>query len=98
MKEIDVDGRRTHDEEAFAAIGRQGLAWPGHAGRACNETPDDTLIQAWRFDDIISLDPAEMYEISTYEFVGNALCDLISIDPTTRPISASRCRELDDLR
>jgi peptide/nickel transport system substrate-binding protein len=44
-------------------------------------TPDDTLIQAWRFDDMISLDPAEMYEISTYELVGNVYVTLISIDP-----------------
>ena len=28
------------------------------------DTPDDTLIQAWAIDDIISLDPAEVFEFT----------------------------------
>ena len=27
-------------------------------------TPPDTLVQAWQIDDIISLDPAEVFEFS----------------------------------
>lgn len=43
-------------------------------------TPPDALVQAWRFDDIISLDPAEMYEISTFEIAANAYDKLVAYD------------------
>jgi peptide/nickel transport system substrate-binding protein len=45
------------------------------------ETPADTLIQAWAIDDIISLDPAEVFEISTTEMLGNSYETLIGYDP-----------------
>lgn len=62
---------------AFALGAMVALAAPAvQAG-----TPDDTLVEAWRFDDIISLDPAEMFEISTYEMVGNVYETLVAIDP-----------------
>ena len=35
-------------------------------------TPRDTLVIASAFDDIISLDPAEAFEISAGEIMGNA--------------------------
>jgi len=44
-------------------------------------TPKDTLIEAWHMDDIISLDPAEMYELSTYEVNGNVYETLVAINP-----------------
>jgi peptide/nickel transport system substrate-binding protein len=44
-------------------------------------TPKDTLIEAWRMDDMISLDPAEMYELSTYEVNGNVYDTLVAINP-----------------
>jgi peptide/nickel transport system substrate-binding protein len=44
-------------------------------------TPKDTLIEAWHMDDIISLDPAEMYELSTYEVNGNVYDTLVAINP-----------------
>ena len=44
-------------------------------------TPSDALVQAARFDDIISLDPAEMYEISAFEIVTNAYDKLVAYDP-----------------
>jgi peptide/nickel transport system substrate-binding protein len=47
-----------------------------HAG-----TPKNTLVQAWRFDDMITLDPAEMYELSTYEVTGNVYDTLVAINP-----------------
>jgi hypothetical protein len=34
-------------------------------------TPADTLVLAWAFDDMITLDPGEAFEISTGEFIGN---------------------------
>ena len=44
-------------------------------------TPKDTLVLAAAFDDIISLDPAEAFEISTGEVTGNCYERLISFDP-----------------
>ena len=44
-------------------------------------TPKDTLIEAWHMDDIITLDPAEMYELSTYEVNGNVYEALVAINP-----------------
>ena len=44
-------------------------------------TPQDTLIEAIHLDDMISLDPAEMYELSTYEVNGNVYENLVAINP-----------------
>jgi peptide/nickel transport system substrate-binding protein len=43
-------------------------------------TPPDTLVQAWQIDDIISLDPAELFEFSASEISGNTYERLISYD------------------
>ncbi len=50
-------------------------ALPLHAA-----TPKDTLVLAMAFDDIISLDPAESFEISTGELLGNAYDRLLRFD------------------
>ncbi|WP_126975825.1 ABC transporter substrate-binding protein [Frigidibacter oleivorans] len=57
---------------AWAAV--QGLP-------ALADTPPDTLIQAWAIDDIITLDPAEVFEFSAGEMLGNSYEPLISYDP-----------------
>jgi peptide/nickel transport system substrate-binding protein len=44
-------------------------------------TPADTLIQAWTIDDIISLDPAEIFEFTASELAGNTYETLIGYDP-----------------
>ncbi|HVG49041.1 MAG TPA: ABC transporter substrate-binding protein, partial [Rubellimicrobium sp.] len=44
-------------------------------------TPPDTLVQAWQSDDIISLDPAEIFEFSSSEIAGNTYERLINYDP-----------------
>lgn len=44
------------------------------------ETPADTFVQAWTLDDIISLDPAEVFEFSASEILGNSYEPLISYD------------------
>lgn len=44
------------------------------------ETPPDTLVQALAIDDIISLDPAEVFEISTTEMLGNSYETIIGYD------------------
>ena len=41
------------------------------------ETPPDTLIQAWAIDDVITLDPAEVFEFTASEVLGNSYQGLI---------------------
>lgn len=45
------------------------------------ETPADTLIQAYALDEIISLDPAEVFEFMPSEVIGNSYETLIGYDP-----------------
>jgi peptide/nickel transport system substrate-binding protein len=58
-----------------AAAALFAAALPLHAA-----TPRDTLVLAMAFDDIISLDPAETFEISTGELMGNAYDRLLRFD------------------
>ena len=44
------------------------------------ETPPDTLIMAWSIDDVISLDPAEVFEFTASEILGNSYQGLIGYD------------------
>jgi peptide/nickel transport system substrate-binding protein len=44
-------------------------------------TPPDTLVEAWQIDDIISLDPAEVFEFTAAEIMGNTYERLINYDP-----------------
>ena len=44
------------------------------------ETPADTLIQAWAIDDVISLDPAEVFEFTASEVLGNSYQGLVGYD------------------
>ena len=60
---------------ALAAVLSLGVTALGQA-----DTPKDTLVQAWQIDDIITLDPAEMFEISTAEIAGNTYERLIGYD------------------
>ncbi len=62
---------------AAAVAGFTAIAAP--AARA--ETPADTLIMAWSIDDIISLDPAELFEFTAGEIAGNSYETLIGYDP-----------------
>ena len=43
-------------------------------------TPADTLVQGWAFDDIITLDPAEAFELSTAEVTANTYNKLVGLD------------------
>ncbi len=54
-----------------------GTGLPGLARAA---TPKDTLVVALAFDDIITLDPAEAFEISAGEVMGNAYDRLVRFD------------------
>ena len=44
------------------------------------ETPRDTLVMAYQFDDIITLDPAEVFEFTAAEYAGNTYDRLIGYD------------------
>ncbi len=50
------------------------------AGPASAATPKDTLVVAWAIDDIITMDPAESFEISAGEIMGNTYDRLIRFD------------------
>ena len=45
------------------------------------DTPKDTVVMAWVIDDIITLDPAEIFEFSGAEYAGNTYDRLIGYDP-----------------
>ena len=50
------------------------------AAPALAATPKDTLVIAWAIDDIITMDPAESFEISAGEIMGNAYDRLLRFD------------------
>jgi len=43
-------------------------------------TPKDTLVIAFGFDDIITMDPAEAFELSAGEIMGNTYDRLVRLD------------------
>ena len=51
-----------------------------HGAAALAATPKDTLVIAFAFDDIISVDPAESFEISGGELLGNTYDRLVRLD------------------
>ncbi|MBW8284815.1 MAG: ABC transporter substrate-binding protein [Rhizobium sp.] len=50
------------------------------APQAFAATPADTLVLGWAFDDIITLDPGEAFEISTAEVTANTYSKLVNLD------------------
>ncbi|WP_235981629.1 ABC transporter substrate-binding protein [Methylobrevis albus] len=63
---------------AAAGLMIAGLLLP--AAPVAAETPRDTLVMAWQIDDIITLDPAEIFEFSASEIAGNTYERLIGYD------------------
>src|SRR5262249_9744448 len=51
------------------------------AGMTQAATPKDTLVMAYVIDDIISLDPADIYEFTSSEYTANAYDRLVMINP-----------------
>ncbi len=51
-----------------------------HGASAFAATPKDTLVVAFAFDDIISMDPAEVFELSGGEIMGNTYDRLVRLD------------------
>lgn len=64
---------------AMAAAVATTMATSFSAVRAA--TPPDTLVMGWWIDDIISLDPAEVFEFTPAEIMGNTYERLINYDP-----------------
>jgi peptide/nickel transport system substrate-binding protein len=62
----------------LAAVAAAALAIGSGAAPAA--TPKDTLVIAWAIDDIITMDPAESFEISAGEIMGNAYDRLVRFD------------------
>lgn len=68
--------RRTATSTLLAAS--LALAWGLSPLQAA--TPKDTLVQALAFDDIITMDPAESFEISAGEILGNTYDRLVRLN------------------
>jgi len=64
---------------AVSAVLATAMATSFSAVRAA--TPPDSLVMAWQIDDVISLDPAEVFEFTASEVMGNAYERLITYDP-----------------
>src|ERR1700712_2434844 len=62
---------------ASAALTLVMAAAPGVSFAA---TPKDTLVEGFSFDDILSMDPAEAYELSAAEMTGNTYSLLVRLD------------------
>jgi peptide/nickel transport system substrate-binding protein len=56
------------------------LIWGYSVPSAMAATPKDTLVVAFAFDDIITMDPAESFEISAGEIMGNTYDRLMRYD------------------
>src|SRR5690349_9741684 len=70
--------RFTRNILAATILACASLPAPGLSALA--ETPKDTLVEAWQIDDIISLDPAEIFEFSAAEYQAQVYDRLISYD------------------
>ena len=62
----------------LGAAALAALAWATPAAFA--ETPKDTLVMAKAIDDLITLDPADIFEFSASEYAGNTYDRLVRYD------------------
>ena len=59
-----------------------GVAFTANApAPATASTPDDMLVQGMRIDDIITFDPAEVFELSAGEFIANIYDRVMMFEP-----------------
>jgi len=66
---------------ALLAVGMSVSAFTFAMGMAQAATPKDTLVMGFAIDEIISLDPADIYEFSSSEYMANAYDRLVMINP-----------------
>src|SRR5512141_3274667 len=67
--------RRSLQAATMALVLAAPIVFPAQAA-----TPKDTLVVAFAFDDIITMDPAESFEISAGEIMGNVYDRLVRFD------------------
>ena len=65
---------------AIAALAAS-VALPTSNGQSFAATPADTLVVANRIDDIVSLDPAEIFEFAGGDLANNVYDTLVTFDP-----------------
>jgi peptide/nickel transport system substrate-binding protein len=53
----------------------------GHSTPATAETPQDSLVMAFQIDDLITLDPAEVFEFTGAEYAANVYDRLVTYPP-----------------
>jgi peptide/nickel transport system substrate-binding protein len=63
----------------MSSMAAVALLFPAAGSQA--ETPKDTLVMAYVIDDMISLDPAEIYEFTSSEYMANTYDRLVVINP-----------------
>jgi peptide/nickel transport system substrate-binding protein len=63
---------------AGLALGAALTVTAGLAVPVAAETPEDTLVQAWQIDDMITLDPAEVFEFTASEYAAQVYDRLIT--------------------
>lgn len=65
---------------AQTVLGAAALALISLATPAAADTPKDALVMAWQFDDIVSLDPGEIFELSGAEYSAQVYDRLVHFD------------------
>jgi peptide/nickel transport system substrate-binding protein len=71
--------RETDQMSKLAALALGGaLAVALAPATAAPETPRSTLVQAWQIDDLITLDPAEVFEFTGAEYAANVYDRLVT--------------------
>jgi peptide/nickel transport system substrate-binding protein len=89
---VPDDGRQTTDDRSIfhpssvfcrlSSVGALGFLLI-LGGAALAATPEDTIVMGKAIDEMISLDPAEVYESAGGEVAGNLYDRLIALDPAT---------------
>ncbi len=66
---------------AIIALGAAAVTTIGTgAGPVLADTPKDTFVMAWQFDDIVTLDPGEIFELSGAEYGSQVYDRLVTYD------------------
>ena len=76
--------RRTLMGAAVVALGTAAFSAPFQSNpfmaSAVADTPKDSLVMAWTFDDIVTLDPGEIFELSGAEYGAQVYDRLVTYD------------------
>ncbi len=64
----------------IAAAALAAFAWSASPSALLAATPPDTLVAAWSIDDVLTLDPGEVFEFTSSEIIGNTYETLIGYE------------------